>query len=223
VAKLKADWTEVFKALGLGSTAIKKVIDHEIEVSFLSNKVTMTSAYGPKTSVPIPSGAVTMALKNSLQPMSKQNASQKISSALNSLCKDIEPLMHDIDKPKKKAKVKKHMLIDASAMYQDAVPVIGYGPYTVTAIGDNVIFAVQYLNSGKLSFAFTGTAAGKYHEPLIGMGFKPMPMQDHTVWTMQVQVGKDILLARKTVGAVMFGLGPSMFHSPYPNLNSVLA
>ncbi|MEE8114951.1 MAG: hypothetical protein V3T23_11440 [Nitrososphaerales archaeon] len=230
---LKVNWKDVFKALGLGQIAIQKIEERGIIVTFQTDKVVMKSLLGPQASVPIPAGAITLAVKGNLQPMSKQNAAQKISSSLNQLCKQVDELEKTMPTPLKKKKYHGKLkpdaqptLIEASAMYQEVIPIMGYGSYKVVAIGDGIVLAVQYLTSnppGQLSLAFSGTGAGKYSEALVGAGFKPHPMQTYTVWQMTLACGSDIILARRSIGAVMFGLGPNIFHSPYPNLDSICA
>jgi len=222
---LKVNWKEVFKALGLGQIAIQKIEERGILVKFQTDKVVMKSPLGPQASVPIPAGAITLAMKGNLQPMSKQNAAQKISSSLNQLCEQVDTMEANMPKSSKKKTLKtpaKPTLIEASAMYQEVIPIMGYGSYKVVAIGDGVVLAVQDLN-GQLSLAFSGTNAGKYSNQLVDSGFKPHAMQTYTVWQMTLACGYDTILVRRSIGAVMFGLGPNIFHSPYPNLDSICA
>ncbi|MEE8566793.1 MAG: hypothetical protein V3S76_03530 [Candidatus Bipolaricaulota bacterium] len=223
---LNVDWKEVFKALGLGQIAIQKVMERDIVVKFQTDKVVMTSPLGPKTSVPIPSGAISLAMKGSLQPMSKQNAAQKISSSLNQLIDQIASLESDF-KPKKKAMPKKKMIYlpinQASAMYQEIVPYGDLKPYMVAAIASNMVLAVRYNDDGVVSFAVAGGQAMKLNERLVEMGFSHIGSGTEGVWMMHLSCKNDKMLARKSIGAVMFGMGPHIFHSPYPNLESICA
>ncbi len=227
---LKVNWKEAFKALGLGQIAIQKIEERQILVRFHTDKVVMKSPLGPQASVPIPAGAITLAMKGNLQPMSKQNAAQKISSSLNQLCTQVDEMEKNMPVvPAKKKTLKPDAmptLIEASALYQEVIPIMGHGSYKVVAIGDGIVLAVQYLTinpPGQLSLAFSGTNASHYAECLTVAGFTPHPMQTYTVWQMTLACGSDIILARRSIGAVMFGLGPNIFHSPYPNLDSICA
>lgn len=108
-------------------------------------------------------------------------------------------------------------LRDANQMYQPVLGTSAGSRYYVVAANADIRVAARYL-PGKLSVRIEGTGLAKYQKAISGAGIDVHSGKDYA--SVHLQVGTDPVLANKTLGAVLLGLGIEL-DTPFPQLQKI--
>lgn len=110
-------------------------------------------------------------------------------------------------------------LRDATMMYQ---PVHGTSPgsrYFVVAANKDLRVAARYTSNGKLSVRIEGPSWQKYAANITDCGFTNVDSKKDYA-SVHLDVGHDMVMANKTLGALLLGLGVPL-DTPVPELKVI--
>lgn len=108
-------------------------------------------------------------------------------------------------------------LRDANQMYQPVLGTSAGSRYYVVAANADIRVAARYL-PGKLSIRIEGTGLAKHQKAIETAGIDVHSGKDYA--SVHLQVGNDVVLANKTLGAVLLGLGVEL-DTPFPQLQKI--
>jgi hypothetical protein len=109
-------------------------------------------------------------------------------------------------------------LRDATQMYQPVGGSSKGSRYFMVAANDDIRVAARFENQ-TLSIRVEGPNWQKHKQPVLAAGLgQDSPAQDYA--SVHLNVGGDLLLANKTLGAVLLGLGLEL-QTPMPNVKVI--